>query len=242
LDDEEDRRRAALSAMETLTATILHELIQPLAVATSQIERLNRLKENRGLDADEAATADSIERLRHAVGRCLQIITRMRAMVLDGEAIRSAAALDSIIRDAVRMIEGSPGFNRVSLEIETLEVYGMVHCDSVQIEQVLVNLLLNAITATRWQPSPQVRIRAVSRSTFTLGRFVELIVEDNGPGVPAADEEDLFRPLHRMTAGHGGLGLAICKSIIEGHGGSIWYERRRSRGASFHFTLPQAPQ
>ena len=234
LDEELDRRRHALSAMESLTATTLHELVLPLSVVTWEIERLKRLNRSEGFDQDDAAIAGSLERLRHAVDQCTQIISRMQAVALAGKPTRSHVALDLIIRNALRTVEGSPGFDRLQLKIDTLEVSGTVHCDPVQTEQVLVNLLLNATAATRLQPSPRIRIRAASRASFAFGRFVELIVDDNGPGVPACDEADLFQPLPT------GVGLAVCKSIVEAHGGFIWYERRRAPGACFHFTLPQA--
>jgi signal transduction histidine kinase len=105
---------------------------------------------------------------------------------------------------------------------------------------VIVNLLLNAIYATRSQPMPKVTVRAVARRTLVRGRFIEISVTDNGPGIRSGQDDVLFQPFQHVFNGGAGLGLVICRSLVEQHGGDIWHEQGAGGGASFHFTLPQA--
>ena len=240
MDRPDFERLATLSESETLTATILHELTQPLAAATMHIAGLKRMAENDNMPIDRTSLNYALERLDLAVKRSSLIISRMRALVIDGRPVRNAVTLETVFDSALRTIEDMPERSRVEIELDSSWAPDPVWCDSVQIEQVLVNLLTNAMVATKSQDSPKVVIRAVSRRTLVRGRFIEISVTDNGPGIRPGEEEVLFRPFANGVKGGTGLGLSLCRSIVELHGGDIWYEHSQFGGASFHFTLPQA--
>ena len=239
-DSPSYQRMATLSASETLTATILNELTHPLASAAMHVASLRRMAVADDMPIDGESLSYGLERLDHAVRLCTLIISRMRSLVIDGKPVRSAVGLDTIFTAALLTIEDAPGRDRMNIEIDASWAPDPVLCDDVQIEQVVVNLVLNAIAATRGHSLPKVVLRAVSRRSLIRGRFIEVSVTDNGPGIPPGDEEVLFRPFHQAGKDGTGLGLAICRSVVEMHGGDIWYEHRQFGGASFHFTLPQA--
>ena len=229
-----------LSASETLTATILHELTQPLASAAMHVAGLRRMTESGNIDRETLSYG--LERLDHAVKLSTLIISRMRSLVIDGRPVRNAVTVATIFDEALQTIEDVPGRERVTVDIDVAWAPDPALCDDVQIEQVVINLLTNAIAATRNLPLPRVILRAVARRTLVRGRFIEVSVTDNGPGIRHGEEEALFRPFHQAGRNGTGLGLAICRSIVEMHGGDIWYEHSQFGGASFHFTLPLAPR
>ena len=231
-----------LSASETLTATILHELTQPLASAAMHVAGLRRITEARDVPIDRESLSYALERLDHAVRLSSLIISRMRSLVIDGRPVRNAITCATIFDEALRTIEDVPDRERVHVDVDVGWAPDPALCDDVQIEQVVINLLLNAINATRGHPMPQIILRATARRTLVRGRFIEISVTDNGPGIQPGEEEVLFRPFHHAARNGTGLGLAICRSIVEMHGGDIWYERSQFGGASFHFTLPLAPR
>jgi signal transduction histidine kinase len=221
-----------------LTATILNELTQPLARAANEVGVLRRLAAPDAGPFDGEAMARSVDRLDSALVRCMLVISRIRALAIDGRAVRSQVTIDAVIRAALRLVETAPGFARTRFEVDAASAPMPLWCDAVQIEQVIANLLSNAIAAVQAQPAPLVRVRAHARSTLALKRMIEVVVTDNGPGVPAGERDDLFQPFHASRNGVTGLGLAICRAIVELHGGRIWHQPLPGGGAAFHFTLP----
>jgi len=239
-DSPPQKRLAKLSAKETLTATILHELTQPLASSAMHVAGLKRMAELPDVPLDRETLSYGLDRLDQAIRRCTEIISRIRSLVMDDRPVRTATGMDTIFGQALRAIEDVSGRNHADIEVDASWAPDPAWCDPVQIEQVIVNLLLNAISATRSQPMPRITVRAISRRTLVRGRFIEISVTDNGPGIPPGQDEVLFRPFLDNGNGGSSLGLAICRSLVEIHGGDIWYEHGPAGGASLHFTLPQA--
>jgi signal transduction histidine kinase len=226
-----------LFAKETLTATILHELSQPLAAAAKQIARLRHIAETAGDSIDVESVLRGLDVVDEMIGRCILIISRIRALAIDERPVRSQATIEALIRNAVRTIEGTSIMARVRLDIDA-RVEETVTCDPAQIEQVIANLLLNAAAAARDQSTPTVSIRVATRRSLEHGRQLEIIVFDNGPGVVPEELQDLVRTSLHDTHG---IGLAICRSLVELHGGQLWHARSPAGGAAFHFTLPMTP-
>jgi len=105
--------------------------------------------------------------------------------------------------------------------------------DAVQLQQVILNLIVNAIDAMR-----SVQVRVLTVQTSLIGGRAHVSIEDTGPGIDDANRERIFKPLYTTKSGGMGMGLSICRSIIENHGGRIWVERVTGPGSIFQFELP----
>ena len=147
---------------------------------------------------------------------------------------RTTDCLVDSIETAISLVKHEANKSGVSIEHETLAEVPPVSIDAVRIQQVLVNLLRNAIEATKEKSQdPQVRIW-----TDTKQAMVEVAVADNGTGLPVEREERVFDAFHSTKPDGMGLGLAISKTIVEAHGGTLEAQNRTEGGAVFRFTLP----
>jgi two-component system sensor kinase FixL len=160
-------------------------------------------------------------------------VRRLRDYVSRGEIDARAVDLGSLIRDAASLskigIEGP--LARIVLKID--DDLPPAHADRLQIRQVVVNLIKNAIEATADVPSAMIWVSATKRDDSML--LVQ--VRDNGPGLPDQSGRSLFDPFFSSKPKGMGLGLSICQTIIDAHGGKIWAESVKSGGALFSFTL-----
>lgn len=227
------------SAMSELAADLAHELNQPLS-AISNFIATSRLLIARGGDA--AQTDDVLRMAGEQSLRAGEIIRRLRNFTARGEVEMQLEATEPVLRDAVALVfmGASQGDARLtfSLDPEAQTIYA----DRVQVQQVMANLLRNAMEAMRDVPADEREIIIATRKT--KGNMVEISVSDNGRGIP---EEILDRIFSRFTSTKGtgsgmGIGLSISKRIVEAHGGELIAENRKNRGTTFRFTLPVARQ
>jgi two-component system sensor histidine kinase KdpD len=224
------RLRAETEQMRNaLLSSVSHDLRTPLAVitgaATTLLDGKVDAKTSRELTEEIVLEAERLHRLV----RNLLDMTRLEAGAL--EIAKDWQPLEEVVGTSLdrlsRVLEG----RQVDLELD--DDLGLVPFDSILIEQVLVNLLENA---ARYTPKDApIRI-----ATERRGAEVEIIVADRGPGVPAGDESRIFERFQRASkiTGGTGLGLTICRGVVELHGGRIWAENAARGGAEFHFTLP----
>jgi two-component system, LuxR family, sensor kinase FixL len=242
---EEDLNRAQfelmhasrLSAMGTMAATLAHELAQPLTSAGNAIEAGGKLL--RGLGTPKAREArQALDLAGNAVQRAGDLVRRLRAFVAKGRVEAATEDLATIIADASVLI--FPEARRKSVEIgfELDPRAKWVTADAVQIQQVLINLLGNAIHAISDAPQRHIKVTTAAISA----EFVEVTVEDNGPGLAPAMTEEIFARFHSGKTGGLGVGLSICRTIVEAHGGTIEADSGREGGALFRFTLPRAAE
>jgi len=224
-----------LSAMGTMAATLAHELAQPLMSAGAYLESAQRML--RRLPAEEAREARQTMGLANAsVRRASDILTRLRAFVSRGRAELETHDLQSIIADAG--VLALPQAQRAGVEIGfRLDRHARrVKADAVQIQQVLINLISNAIEAMQGAPRKQV---IISTKLLPSGA-IEIAVEDTGPGLDESQVRDAFAPFHSSKPDGLGVGLSISRTIVEAHGGTIDVERPPEGGARFRFTLPRS--
>lgn len=227
------------SAMSELAADLAHELNQPLA-ATSNFLAAARMLLERGEPGDKVA--ELLRMGNEQTQRAGEIIRRMRAFMARGEVEMRTESVERTVRDAAELVlVGTAHFNvRVGYQLDP-EV-PLVFADRIQVQQVLVNLMRNAMEALRKSGEND---RLITISSHKLDdEMVELAVSDNGPGIPAQVLEHLFSRF-TTTKGNGGgmgIGLSISKRIIEAHGGTLRAENRLEGGASFRFTLPTVEQ
>lgn len=221
-----------LSAMGALASTIAHELNQPLASATNYLT-VSSLMMARGPDARPDEIMASIDGAAASIGRASEIIRRMRRFTLSGEVSRVPVSLRTIIGRAWETLRARAEAEGVQLVRDLDEALDTVECDPIQIEQVLANLMKNALDAMA--DSAVRRLTLVSR---VAGRELRVGVADSGPGLPPDVAANLFEPFRTTKANGTGLGLPICRTMIEAHGGRIWVEDAPGGGVQFVFTLP----
>jgi PAS domain S-box-containing protein len=227
-----------LSLMGELASSLAHELNQPLGAVVNYAQACLGMVRSGGGDTDKVITAlqETVDQARRAG----DIIHRIRDFVQKDTRWFRCLALLAVVNDVRDFIRAELRGKHVSLVIQIKGPLPKVLADRIQIEQVLLNLIFNAMEAMQAADTAHRQIIIVLRA---LGSDkVQVTVSDNGPGIDAADAEGLFRPFF-STKSHGmGMGLAISRSIIEAHSGRLWAGPGAERGAVFHFTLPASPE
>ncbi len=222
-----------IATLGELSASIAHELNQPLGAILANAQAAQRLLERDGADVAELReiVGDIVESDRRAG----EVIRRLRAMLRKEELTHVPLALDEVVAD-VRRIMASDFVNRgVVVETRLADGLPRVAGDRVQLQQVLLNLMINACDAMAERPKPR---RLLVGTAAGESGTIELWVTDSGPGIPAGDLERVFEPFV-TTKPHGtGLGLAVCRTIVEAHGGRIRARNEPAGGAAFTVTLP----
>ena len=216
-------RVAAMCAMGSM---LVHELSQPLTAATNYIRASERFCGELG-DPAAAQMRSALESAQAAIARANDTLTSLKQMVQRKPGKRSTQSLTELVQDVARLLPSS-----LSLEYRIEADADRVVADKIQIEQVLFNLVRNAFEALDGQAEGKVVIEA-----RRLGAMAEICVVDNGPGVPLDARDALFSPFRSSKAEGIGIGLSICRAIVEQHHGRIWLENQAA-GAKFCFTLP----
>ena len=228
-------RVARISSLGAFSASLAHEINQPLAaLAISNVVAQRLLETN---PPDIAKIARSVERSARDARRASEIVARMRSLTTRQPALAADFNLNEAMAEMLALSRGELERWAVTLEENLAAEPVLVHGDRIQIQQVVLNLIQNAIEAMREWPEDERRLRVSCRLVGSGEVRVE--VEDRGPGLDPGTAESIFEHLFTTKQGGTGLGLAISKSIIEAHGGRIWVERVEPHGAVFKFQLPQ---
>jgi signal transduction histidine kinase len=227
-------RETRLTSIDALAAAISHEIGQPLsAVATHQSASL------KWLTAERPDVGRAIKSLRGAIeAECLAIgvIKSVRATFARRTGARTAVDLVDLARSTAALLESELAGAGVSLTFAPGEAPPTVLADRVQLQLVLINLLTNAIEAHR-ATGDRPRNVAISLATQE-GRGVMLEVSDNGVGIAREDMARIFDPFFTTKSNGAGLGLSLCRIIVEAHGGRLWASRGDDHGATFYVELP----
>ena len=240
---EEDLRRAQaelmhasrLSAMGTMAATLAHELAQPLTAARNSIEAaIKMLKSVPDQKSREARNA--LAHASRSVERGTELLKRLRSFVGKGRVQPETQDLAATIADAGVLMLPLAQQRGVAIEFRLEPRAQWVMADAVQVQQVLINLIRNAIEAIGDSP---VRHITVATAVASSG-LAEIRVEDSGAGLDDETAQKLFEPFHTTKAEGLGVGLSICRTIVEAHGGTIDAAPGPEGGAVFRFTLPRA--
>lgn len=224
---------ARLSTMGEMAAGLAHEINQPLAAITTYAQACQHLLAA-GEPADSADIRESLAQISRQALRAGEVIRRLRAFVANREVRREPVACNQLIEDLVSLARPDARAHDVRLVLDVAPDLPQVMADVVQLQQVLINLIRNAIDATLAGGSArEVILRAVP-----MPEGVEISVHDHGSGVEPGTLSKLFNPFFTTKAHGTGLGLAISRTIVHAHGGKLGYRPEPGGGACFHFTLP----
>ncbi len=225
-----------LNTMGEMATGIAHELNQPLtAIINYSRGCLRRL---RAQTAVESGVFAAIEKIAGEAERAAQVVKRIREFVRKGELQRETVDLHSVVSGVVTMLEPQLSRSRIDLVVDVPSELPPVYADRIQLEQVLINLIRNAVDALREHQSAAPRIRIAAEAEG--GGFAVLRVEDNGPGIDAAELNEVFHPFYTTKKDGMGMGLSISRSVMEAHGGTLAAKSEPGRGATFVCTLPLA--
>jgi two-component system, LuxR family, sensor kinase FixL len=222
-----------LTAMGEMASALAHELNQPLSAIANYLKGAHRLLA-RSSDENSTAMRDALEKAADQAIRAGQIIRRLRDFVSRGETERRVESITKLIEEASALALVGIKDRSIRVQYSLNTARELVLADRVQIQQVLLNLMRNAIDAM--EESSRVRELMISATPDTDG-YIRVSVADTGPGISSEIADQLFRPFV-TTKRHGmGIGLSISRAIVESHGGKIWVEPNPSGGTIFHFTL-----
>jgi C4-dicarboxylate-specific signal transduction histidine kinase len=225
---------ARVSALGQLSGALAHELNQPLASISSNAEAailLLRHREDRLLDIEEILR-DIVSEDRRAA----EVIRRMRAMLKRGEMRLQPLNTGELIHDVLELAHAELITRSVRATAYVPPDHAPVVGDRIQLQQVLLNLILNACEAMRSTPVSNRRITMIVRAA--AGGATQISVADTGPGIPPALTDRLFEPFLTTKPEGLGLGLSISRTIIASHGGRLWAENNEGGGATIHCLLP----
>jgi two-component system sensor kinase FixL len=224
-----------VSAMGTLATSIAHELNQPLTAIANYVESASMMLAAEPGEQTIAMVREALDECAREAVRAGQIVRRLRDYISRGETERRVLSLARLVNEASALAFVGAGTQTVDLTVK-IGPDDLVLVDRVQIQQVLLNLIRNAVEAMHDLPSGRLTISAAHRENG----FIEVIVSDSGPGLVPEIAENLFTPFHSTKPTGMGVGLSISRTIVEAHGGRIWADASPYGGTSFHFTLPDA--
>ncbi len=227
-------RVSRLTTMGELVASIAHEVNQPLAAIVTNSHAALRWLERDEPDHDEVVAA--LQRVHRDAAHAGNVITRIRGFLRKEGLKRARVDVAGMIDALVQMLQRALGEAGVSVEVRLPASLPVLIGDQVQLQQVILNLLVNAIDAMRTQPDRARRIVVEVQACAARGLLFS--VEDSGPGVPADMAATLFEPFCSSKSDGLGMGLAISKSIVEHHGGALWLDASGAEGARFAFSIP----
>jgi two-component system sensor kinase FixL len=225
-----------LSAMGEMASALAHELNQPLSAIANYLSGAKRLLERAGVD--ESRAADALEKAADQALRAGEIIRRLRDFLAHGEGERRVEDLPKLVQEACALALVGAKEHGVRVHYALARDVEAVFVDRVQIQQVILNLVRNAIDAMAEHPRRELTIA----TTAVDDAMAMVSVIDTGPGVDEAAATKLFQPFITTKASGMGVGLSISRTIVEAHGGRIWTEPNAGGGAIFRFTLRLAPE
>jgi PAS domain S-box-containing protein len=229
---------ARVSVMGELAASLAHELNQPLTAILSNAQAALRFLSSKRPDLEEVR--EILQDIVKDNSRAGEVIRRMRALVKKEELEVSNLDLPSLVRDVVMLVHSDAILQSVRISLDLHDDLPAVRGDRVQLQQVLLNILLNAFDAMKECPASTREVKLQAQSDGA--GLIQVAVSDCGPGLSADKLDKIFQPFY-TTKGDGlGMGLSICRSIIQAHGGRLWAENNASCGVTFYFTLPVADE
>lgn len=232
LQQESHSRLARLGSMGELAAAVAHELNQPLMAAGTYTRLVNDAMS--AAPVDVVTAAETAKKAVAQVERAAEVVRHLRALVRLDRSSRAPCRFEQIIEEALELCRPDLDRTHVTARTDIASDLPRIMVDLLQVEQVLINLLRNAIEAIGNRRGSIL----IAAKAFDA-EFIEIRVVDTGPGFPPTLLESAFQPLSSSKAEGLGIGLPLCRSIVEAHGGKLWIDDG-SQGGAVHFTLPIA--
>jgi C4-dicarboxylate-specific signal transduction histidine kinase len=223
-----------VATMGQLTASIAHEVNQPIAATVINAQAALRLLGSRAIDLDEIRQI--LEDIVKDGNRAGEVIGGIRDLIKKAPPRRDRLEINGAIREVIELTRGETVKNGVSVQTQLAEGLPLIEADPIEVQQVILNLIINAVEA---MSGTSERAREL---LITTGRRepngVLVAVKDSGPGLAPEHLERVFESFYTTKPGGLGLGLSICRSIIDAHGGQLWAEANVPYGATFQFAVP----
>ena len=243
--EEHERRRQLesdlarmnrLSVMGELAASLAHEIAQPIATARNNARAATNFLDRSS--SDWGQVREALACVVDDTDRAGDILDRIRDHIKKAPPRKERVDLNQAITDVIALAQGVIIENGVSVQTRLTAGLPHVQADRVQVQQVVLNLILNAVEAMSLVKKG-VRELAISTEQYKAATVL-VAVRDSGPGIDLKHIESVFDAFYTTKPGGVGMGLSICRSIIDAHGGRLWAEANEPRGAAFQFTLPSA--
>jgi PAS domain S-box-containing protein len=223
-----------VATMGQITASIAHEVSQPVSGAITNAHTALGWMSAPTPDIKEAMLA--LNRIIRDGNRAREIIERIRALARKAPARRDLVDINGAVREVIELTRSETTKSRILVRLDLVDGLPFVLGDRVQLQQVILNLIVNAIESMN-TTSDSPRDLLVTTGKEALGNVL-IAVQDSGPGLTEEALNRLFDPFHTTKPGGLGLGLSICRSIMEAHGGRLWAKANVPRGAIFQFAIP----
>ena len=226
-------RVARVTTLGELTASIAHEVNQPLGAVVNAAGACRRWLDGDSPNLDEARIA--VDWVIKEGNRASEVIRRVRALAKKTDLEKAPLDVNDVVREALALVRRELTSHRVSLRMELSSALPSILGDRIQLQQVIINLVINGLEAMQ---SVADRPRElVIRSRLDGTQQVLVSVTDCGVGISANDADRLFNAFFTTKASGMGMGLSICRSIVEAHGGRLWATTNETHGATFQFTV-----
>ena len=224
-----------LSSMEEMASGIAHEISQPLAAIVNYTRGCVRHLENNNHDRDQLRTV--MEKAVIQAERAGEIVQRLKNFFCKGQLVKTSCKINNVIRETVSLIKNQLNTSKTKIDFELDKNIPVIFIDKIQIQQVILNLIQNAIEAMQENHTKEKRIHIQTKSHI---ENIELTIHDTGPGFSKEIMNKAFMPFFTTKAHGRGMGLAICRSIIEAHGGLFTINPTTNSNGWIRFSLPIA--
>lgn len=225
---------ARLALAGQISASIVHEITQPISTILLNVEALEFWFASK--NGNPAVAAEILSDLKRDEVRAREMVLRLRNFLSKGELRPEPVDVNDLVRNAVDLLRSDLKNGHVAVEISLARQRLSVTADCVHLQQVLITLIVNAIEAMAAIP---LDARVLQISTHSTGQSAEVVVSDSGPEMTQEQFEHAFEPFFTTKKNSMGLGLSVARSIVLAHCGLIWIERRAG-GASFHLEIPMS--
>jgi PAS domain S-box-containing protein len=223
-----------VTTLGQLSASIAHEVNQPISAAVNNASAALLWLDKGPPDLEKARRA--LSRIVANGSRAGEVIGRMRALLKKKPLRKEAVEINEAILEVVALTGGETTNNGVSVKTQLAEGIPLIQGDRVQLQQVILNLIMNAVEAINSVGEGPRELMISTGQAPSQG--VLIAVRDSGPGLPLVSRELIFDAFYTTKPGGLGMGLSICRSIVEAHGGRLWATANIPRGAVFQFTVP----
>jgi len=222
-----------VGTMGEMASGLAHELNQPLCAVTAYAQACLRLIDSK---ADVAELEEPLREVAAEAKRAGEIIRRLRSFVRRAEPCRAPTDVNRLIPEVAQFLEHDVRRHEISLHLDLADDLPPVMVDAIQIQQVILNLMRNSIQVLAEEDLQNREIKV--KTTATDDATVMVTIQDSGPTISPEIADQMFEPFFSTKSDGLGMGLSLSRSIVEKHGGCIWFSRCPERGSMFQFTLP----